>query len=82
MHSWHVVQEVIVNSKNGIVRVKDEIVTAAFQEACTSGLNMILQPVIHLQEERNHCHYHRTGRSPPMIPSDSSSLPSPIQRSR
>ena len=27
MRSWHVVQEVIVKSKNGIVRVKDEIVT-------------------------------------------------------
>ena len=27
MCSWHVVQEVIVKSKNGIVCVKDEIVT-------------------------------------------------------
>jgi len=27
MHSWHVVQEVIVKSKNRIVRVKDEIIT-------------------------------------------------------
>jgi len=25
-----------------------EFAEAAFQEACTSGLNMILQPVIHL----------------------------------
>ena len=38
--------------------------------------------MIHLREERNHRHHHRTERSPPMIPSDSSSLPSPIQRSR
>jgi len=27
MRSWHVVQEVIVKSKNGIIRVRDEIVT-------------------------------------------------------
>jgi len=27
MRSWHVVQEVIVKSKNGIVCAKDEIVT-------------------------------------------------------
>jgi len=59
-----------------------EFAEAAFQEACTSRLNTILQPVIHLQEERNHHHYHRTGQSPPMIPSDSSSPPSPIQQSR
>ena len=40
-----------------------EFAEAAFKEACTSGLNTILQPVIHLREERNHCHYHRTGLS-------------------
>ena len=27
MHSWHVIQEVIVKSKNEIIRVEDEIVT-------------------------------------------------------
>jgi len=59
-----------------------EFAEAAFQEACTGRLNTILQPVIHLREERNHRHYHRTGLSPPVIPSDSSSLPSPIQRPR
>ena len=56
-----------------------EFAEAAFEEACTNGLDTILQPVIHLWEERNHRHYHRTGLSPPMIPSDSSSLPPPIQ---
>ena len=59
-----------------------EFAEASFQEACVSGLDTILQPMVHLREERNHCHHHRTGRSPSMIPSDSSSLPSPIQRSR
>jgi len=59
-----------------------EFAEASFQEACIGGLDTILQPMIHLQEERNHCHHHRTGWSPPMIPSDSSSLPSPIQWSR
>jgi len=59
-----------------------EFAKASFQEACTGGLDTILQPMIHLREERNHCHHHRTGWSPPMIPSDSSSLPSPIQWSR
>jgi len=59
-----------------------EFSEASFQEACVGGLDTILQPMIHLQEERNHRHHHRTGRSPPMIPSNSSSLPSPIQRSR
>jgi len=32
MCSWHVVQEVIVKSKNRIVRVKDEIVTLSMNE--------------------------------------------------
>jgi len=59
-----------------------EFAEASFQEACVGGLDTILQPMIHLREERNHHHLHRTGRSPPIIPSDSSSLPSPIQRSR
>jgi len=59
-----------------------EFAEASFQEACVGGLNTILQPMIHLREERNHRHHHRTGRSPPMIPSNSSSLPSPVQRSR
>ena len=59
-----------------------EFAKASFQEACVGGLGTILQPMIHLQEERNHHHHHRTGRSLPMIPSDSSSLPSPIQWSR
>jgi len=59
-----------------------EFAKASFQEACTSGLDTILQPMIHLREERNHCYHHRTGLSPPMIPSDSSSIPSPIQRPR
>jgi len=56
-----------------------EFAEASFQEACTGGLDTILQPMIHLREERNHRHHHRTGQSPPMTPSDSSSLPSPIQ---
>jgi len=56
-----------------------EFAEASFQEACVGGLDTILQPMIHLREERNHRHHHRTGRSPPMIPSDSSSLPSPVQ---
>ena len=59
-----------------------EFAEAAFEEACTSRLDTILQPVIHLREERNHHHYHRTGLSPPVIVSDSSSLPSPIQQPR
>jgi len=59
-----------------------EFSEASFQEACVGGLDTILQPMIHLREERNLCHLHRTGRSPPIIPSDSSSLPSPIQQSR
>jgi len=59
-----------------------EFAKASFQEACIGGLDTILQPMVHIWEERNHRHHHRTGRSPPMIPSDSSSLPSPIQRSR
>jgi len=59
-----------------------EFAEASFQEACIGGLDTILQPMIHLREERNHCHHHRTGHSPPIIPSDSSSLPSPIQRLR
>jgi len=54
-----------------------EFAEAAFQETCTGGHDTILQPMIHLWEERNHCHHHRTGLSPLMIPSDSSSLPSP-----
>jgi len=59
-----------------------EFAEASFQEACVGGLDTILQPMIHLWEEINHRHHQRTGRSPPMIPSDSSSLPSPIQWSR
>jgi len=59
-----------------------EFAEASFQEACVGGLDTNLQPMIHLREERNHRHLHRTGRSPPIIPSDSSSLPSPIQQSR
>ena len=56
-----------------------EFAEASFQEAYTSGLDTILQPMIHLQEEKNHFHHHRTRQSPPMVPSDLSSLPSPIQ---
>jgi len=67
-------------SKN--LALLQEFAGAFFQEACVGGLDTILQPMIHLREERNHRHLHRTGRSPPIIPSDSSSLPSPIQRSR
>jgi len=59
-----------------------EFAEASFQEACIRGLDTILQPMIHLQEEINHRHHHRTGQSPPAIPSNSSSLPSPVQQSR
>jgi len=52
----------------------------SFEEACFNGLNNTLQPVIHFRQERNHHHHQRTGFSPPVVPSNSSSLPSPIQR--
>jgi len=51
----------------------------SFEEACFNRLNNILQPVIHFRQERNHRHHQRTGFSPPVVPSNSSSLPSPLQ---
>jgi len=52
---------------------------ATFEEACFGGLNNILQPVIHIRWERNHCQRQQTDFPPSVIPSDSSSLPSPLQ---
>jgi len=37
MCSWHVVQEVIVKSKNEIVHVEDEIVTLVFSRVDSDG---------------------------------------------
>ena len=59
-----------------------EFTEAAFEEACSNELHNILQPIIHFRQERNHHHHHRMGFSPPVIPSDSSSLPSPLQQSQ
>jgi len=55
---------------------------ASFEEACFNRLNNVLQPVIHMRWERNHCQHQWMSSSPLVLPSDSSSLPSPLQRPR
>jgi len=55
---------------------------ASFEEACFNRLANILQPVIHMRQERNHCQHQRTSSSPLVLPSDLSSLPSPLQQPR
>ena len=52
---------------------------ATFEEACFGGLNNILQPVIHMRWERNHHQHQQTDFPPSVVPSDSYSLPSPLQ---
>jgi len=56
-----------------------EFTEASYEETCFNGLDNILQPVIHFRQERNHRHHQRMGFSLPVVPSDSSSLPSPLQ---
>jgi len=53
---------------------------ATFEEACFDGLDNILQPIIHMRRERDYCPRQRTDFPPSAIPSDSSSLPSPLQQ--
>ena len=52
---------------------------ATFEEACFGGLDNILQPVIHMRQERSHCQCQWTEFPPSVVPSDLSLLPSPLQ---
>jgi len=55
-----------------------EFAEATFEEACQDGLDNVLQPIIHMRRERDRRPRQRTD----FPPSDSSSLPSPLQRPR
>ena len=55
-----------------------EFAEATFKEACQDGLDNVLQPIIHMRQERDRRPRQRTD----FPPSDSSSLPSPLQRPR
>jgi len=56
-----------------------EFAEATFEEACFDGLDNILQPIIHMRRERDHRPGQRTDFPPSAVPSDLSSLPSPLQ---
>ena len=51
---------------------------ASFEEACFNGINNVLQPVINMRQ--NHRQHRQMSSSPPVVPSDSSLLPSPLQQ--
>jgi len=59
-----------------------EFAEATFEEACQDGLDNVLRPIIHMRQERDHRPRQRTDFPPSAVPSDSSSLPSPLQRPR
>jgi len=64
------------------INLLHEFAQATFEEACFDGLDNILQPIIHMRQERDHRPRQQTDFPPSAIPSDSSLLPSPLQRPR
>jgi len=66
---------------NGI-NLLHEFAQVTFEEACFDGLDNILRPIIHMRRERDHCPRQRTDFPPSAVPSDSSSLLSPLQQPR
>jgi len=64
------------------VNLLHEFAQATFEEACFDGLDNILQLIIHMRQERDLRPRQRMDFPPSAIPSDSSSLPSPLQRPR
>jgi len=64
------------------VNLLHKFAQATFEEACFDGLDNILQPIIHMRQERDLRPRQRTDFPPSAIPSDLSLLPSPLQRPR